>query len=463
MASKAAAPAASSWRAEMRATLTLAYPLILANLTGSLIQATDVVMLGWVGPSTLAAATLGSNIYTAFMIFGMGLVIAASPMMAREIGRKANSVRDVRRTVRQAMWVGIAVTVPMSAILWNTEAILLFLGQDPQLSAGAAIYVRTLQWGLLPFLFYTILRSFVAALERPNWALLVGVLAVLFNAAADYLLIFGWPAIGLPPMGLFGAALASAFTNLLMFLGMAAVVTIQPRFRRYRLFGRFWRADWERFRAVWRLGLPIAVTIGLEITIFNAAVFLMGLIGTAALAAHAIALQIAALTFMVPLGLSQAVTVRVGLACGRRDRDGIRRAGWTAFILGVAFMAAMAALMIAFPYQLVGLFLDMDDPANAAVVPLAISFMFIAALFQIFDGAQSVGAGMLRGLHDTTVPMLFAAFGYWVVGLGVALGFGFGLGWGGVGIWTGLATGLAVVALLMIARWMRRENLGLAQ
>ena len=247
-----------------------------------------------------------------------------------------------------------------------------------------------------------------------------------------------------------------------MFLAMAAVVMIHPRFRRYRLFGRFWGADWQRFRAVWRLGLPIAVTLALEVTIFNAAVFLMGLIGPASLAAHAVALQIAAFTFMVPLGLSQAVTVRVGLAFGRRDREGIARAGWTAFALGVSFMAAMALVMLTIPYRLVELFLDPADPATGPVIALAVSFLFVAARFQVFDGAQSVAAGMLRGLHDTRVPMIYAGLGYWVIALATGVGLGFGLGWQGVGIWIGLAAGLAAVAIMLLARWVRRERLGLA-
>jgi MATE family multidrug resistance protein len=454
-------PGQSLWRAEARATAKLAYPLVLTNLAGALIHATDVVLLGWAGPETLAAGTLGVNLFMAFLIFGMGLVTAAAPMMASEIGRKAHSVRDVRRTVRQAMWAAVSISIPIWIILWNSETILLALGQDAALAANAAVFVRALQWGLLPYLFYLILRSFVAALERPQWALLVGAAGVLFNGLVNYALIFGVEDIGLPPLGLFGAGIGSAFTNLLMFLVMAGVVLVHPRFRRYRLFGRFWRSDWERYRGVWRLGTPIAVTLALEITLFNAAVFLMGLIGTASLAAHAIALQIAALSFMVPLGLSQAATVRVGLAYGRADPQGIARAGWTAFAIGTGFMATMAALMIAMPEPLIFLFMDESDPANAPVIPLAVSFLFIAALFQIVDGAQAVGAGMLRGLHDTTVPMAYAAFGYWLVGFGVAIGLGFGLGWEGVGVWIGLASGLAVVALLMIVRWMRRDRLGL--
>jgi MATE family multidrug resistance protein len=453
-------PESRLWREELRATVALAWPLVLTNLTQSLIQSTDIVLLGWAGARTLASATIGINLYYAFLIFGIGLVIASAPMMARELGARRHSVRDVRRTVRQAMWSALAICIPVWLLLWHTEPILLFIGQDPTLAAGAQQFVRALMWAMLPVLWYLVLRSFVSALEQPIWSLVVGAAGVIVNAFLNYGLIFG--KFGFPALGLRGAGIGSSCANSFMFLGMAAVVILHPRFRRYHLFGHFWRPDWQRFREVWRLGLPIAVTLALEITVFNAAVFLMGLIGTNAVAAHAVALQIAAFTFMVPLGLSQAVTVRVGLAFGRGDRPGIARAGWTAFALGVSFMALMAMAMLAFPHRLVTLFLDPADPANAPVIPLAVSFLFLAALFQIFDGAQSVGAGMLRGLHDTRVPMLFAAFGYWGIGLGVSVGLAFGLDWKGVGIWTGLATGLAVVAVLMIGRWIRRDRLGLA-
>ena len=447
------------WRREVRATLLLAYPLILTNLAQAAIHATDVILLGWVGPRTLAAGALGVNLFNACLIFGLGLVTASAPMMARELGRFRHSVRDVRRTVRQAMWAAVAIVIPFWLILWQAEPILIAFGQDPGLAADAARFVRAVMWGLLPYFFFLILRSFISALEKPLWALIVGGVAVLFNAALNYCLIFG--ALGFPALGLLGAGIGSALSNLLMFVGLAVVVTRHKSFRRYRLFGRFWRADWERFAQIWRLGLPIAVTLFLEISIFNAAVFLMGLISTAALAAHAIAIQIAALSFMVPLGLSQAVTVRVGLAYRPRDPAGIARAGWTSFALGEGFMALMALLMLTAPHLLVYGFLDESDPRNAEVISLAVSFLAVAALFQIVDGAQAVGAGMLRGLHDTTVPMIYAAVGYWVIGLGGGVALAFGLGWGGIGIWIGLALGLAVVAVLMVARWMRRDALGL--
>ena len=197
-----------------------------------------------------------------------------------------------------------------------------------------------------------------------------------------------------------------------------------------------------------------------EGAVFGAAAYLMGLIDAESIAAHAIALQIAAITFMVPLGVGQAATIRVGLALGRNDRAGIGHAGWTAFVIGVGFMGLMAVAMWLAPRPMITLFLD-DVPANARVIGLAVSFLAVAAIFQIVDGAQVVGAGMLRGLHDTRVPMMFAFVGYWGNGIGVGVWLAFDRGWAGVGIWTGLAAGLAFVAVLMLDRWRRRERLGL--
>ncbi|MDB5489214.1 MAG: efflux family protein [Reyranella sp.] len=448
-----------TWGAEARATLVLAWPLILTNLAQTLMTATDVVMMGWLGPDALAAGALGSNLYFATMIFGLGLTTATAPMIARELGRKGHSVRDVRRTVRQGMWAAVVIAVPIWFVLWQSEAILLAMGQEPALAAQASHYVRALQWSLLPFFFFLVLRSFVSALERPLWALAAGVGGVIANAVAAWCLIFGH--LGLPKLGLVGAGLATTFATSLMFLLIAIVVLTDRKFRRYHLFGRFWRADWPRFRALWHLGLPIGATLVFEVAVFNAATFLMGLIGAASLAAHSIAIQIASLTFMVPLGLAQAATVRIGRAHGARDAEGIRRAGWTAYIMGVGFMVLMALAMILAPRALVGIFLDLEVPANAPVIELAVSFLAVAALFQVMDGGQAVAAGMLRGLHDTRVPMIYAGLGYWCVGLllGVVLAFWFGLA--GIGLWIGLATGLTVVALLLLGRWLRRERLGL--
>ena len=299
-----------TWAGESRATLGLAWPLILTNLAQTLMTATDVVMMGWLGPDALAAGALGSNLYFATMIFGLGLTTATAPMIARELGRKRHSVRDVRRTVRQGMWMAVGFTVPIWIVLWQSEAILLAMGQEPALAQSAAQYVRALQWSLLPFFFFLVLRSFVSALERPLWALAAGVVGVIVNAAAAWCLIFGH--LGFPKLGLTGAGYATTFADMLMFVMLAAVVLADRKFRRYHLFGRFWRADWPRFRELSHLGLPIGATLVFEVAVFNGATFLMGLIGAASLAAHSIAMQIASLSFMVPLGLAQAAPGRGG-------------------------------------------------------------------------------------------------------------------------------------------------------
>ena len=447
------------WRHELRVTLALAWPLILSNLTMALIGATDVLMLGWLGARELAAATLGFNLAMSAAIFCMGLITASAPMMATEIGRRGNSVRDVRRTFRQAMWAATAVLLPFWMILWNTETILLAFGQQPDLAAMAGTYISAYMWSILPFLFFIILRNFISALEQPVTALVISIIGVLANGLFNYALIFG--KFGVPAFGVIGAGIGSVMTNILMFGGMALVVIYHKRFRRYHLFGRFWRSDWQRFRMMWKLGLPIAITMGLEGSVFGLAALLMGLISAESVAAHAIALQLAALTFMVPMGLGQAATVRVGIQYGRKNHAGIMRAGWVSFILGTSFMAAMALVFVLAPDFLISIFIDASAPGNEKVAALAVSFLAIAAIFQIVDGAQVVGAGMLRGLHDTTVPMLFALMGYWFIGIGMGAGLAFWQDWQGIGIWTGLASGLTVVAVLMLGRWMRREKLGL--
>ncbi len=450
---------ATPWRDETRALMALSVPLIIGNLGWSAIAATDLLLLGHLGPDAVAMGALGFNVYMALLIFGIGLTTAASPLIASERGRRLHSVRDVRRTVRQTMWAAALVCLPSWIVLWQTEAILIGIGQDPELAAGAAAMVRSLQWALLPYLAYMTLRNFVAALERPIWGVVVTLIAVPYNVLAGWVLIFGH--FGFPAMGLQGAGLASMSTSIFMFLGMAVVISLDREFRRYHLFGRFWRADWQRFRTVWQVGLPIAITLALEVTVFNAAVFLMGLIGRSSLAAHAIAMQLAALVFMVPMGIGQAATVRVGYFHGRRDSVAVGRAGWIALICGTGFALCSATLLISVPRFLVSGFIDVDLPANAEVTALAISFLSVAALFQLGDCGQAVGAGMLRGLQDTRVPMLFAAVGYWVIGIGVGTLLAFPLGMKGLGIWLGLASGLVVVAILVVWRWARRDRLGL--
>jgi MATE family multidrug resistance protein len=356
------------------------------------------------------------------------------------------------------LWLALAATVPLWLLLWNAEPIIRALGQEPGLAAQAAIFLKGYMWIVLPWLAFQAMRNFLSALERPGWILGISVLGIALNGIISWALIFG--RLGLPALGIFGGGLGSSIVWLILALLLALVISTDRQFRRFHLFGNLWRPDWRRFRHLFRLGLPIGLAMGFETIVFGAAAYLMGLIGAASLAAHAVALQVCIVTFMVPLGLSQAVTVRVGRALGAKDRGGITRAGWTAWFLGVGFMAVMALIIWTVPHQLVGIFIA-SNPANTEVTNLAVSFLMFAAAFQIFDGAQVVGAGMLRGLHDTRVPMIFALLGYWLFGLGGGIWLAFGLKWEGKGVWTGLAAGLGVVAVLMLWRWSRRDRLGL--
>lgn len=446
-----------AWRREIRAMAVLAWPIVLTNLAQNAMQTTDVLMMGWLGPEALAAGTLGFNIYFTPMIFGMGLLLAVAPMVAFEIGRRAHSVRDVRRTVRQGFWVALMVALPLWVLMWNGEAILVSMGQDPQLSAAAGGYLRAMQWALLPFYFFVVLRSFVSALERPGWALAIMLVAVSFNGFANWVLMFG--NLGFPALGIVGTGVATTLSATLMCGGLILVVLLHRKFRRYQVFGRFWRPDWPRFREMLRIGLPISGILTFEVGLFGASALLMGLIGGASLAAHAIAIQLASLAFMVPMGIAQAATVRVGRAYGAGSRQGITLSGWAAFGLGIAFMTVAATVMVTLPHLLISAFLELDDPANAEVISLAVIFLAIAALFQIVDGAQAVAGGMLRGLHDTKVPMFYAAIGYWGIGMPSGILLAFWVGFGGAGIWLGLCIGLAAVAVMLVVRWLRRDRL----
>ncbi len=446
-------------RVEVRALLALAFPMVMANLAQSAINATDLILLGRLGADALAAGSLAFNFYMPFVVFGIGLLSAVSPVVAAERGARRHSVRDVRRTVRQGMWHAVTLAMPCWIILWQAPTLLALMGQDPALARAAGRFVRILMWGLLPSFLFMVLRNFMSAIERPGWGAVVLIGQLALNGILGWVLIFGH--LGAPRLGISGSAIATVIASVGVFLALASIAAFAQPFRRYAIFGRWWRADWRRYREIAAVGFPVAITMLLEVSVFAAAVFIMGLIGRDAIAAHAIALQIASLTFMVTFGLSQAGTVRVGLSYGAADRAGIARAGWTTLAFGVGFMAVMAMLLLAFPKALISIFLDVADPRNVPVVALAVQFLGIAALFQIVDGAQSIGAGVLRGLQDTRWPMFFAAFGYWVVGIGVGTALAFPFGLKGVGIWLGLASGLAVVAILMVWRWSRREALGL--
>jgi MATE family multidrug resistance protein len=452
--------AAGEWRAELRATLALAWPLILANLTQQLIQATDILLMGRLGPVQLAAATLALNLTFTFNLLLLGLITASSPMMATALGQRFNAVRDVRRTFRAGLWLVAFAMPPYWLLLWHVGALMRAFGLSEELASQGQTFLRAYMWCTAPWLLFQLLRNFVSALERPRIVLWLSIGGIALNAVLSWSLIFGH--FGMPALGLIGGGVGSSLTWVILCGALIGVIAIDRRFRRFHLFGHWWRFDRQRTFAMVRLGWPIGATMALEMGVFALAAYFMGWIGAPAVAGHAVALQLAAITFMVPLGLGQAATVRVGLALGRGDAAGITRAGWTAWVIGAGFMAAMALVMWSVPRQLVTLFLQ-DIPANAVAIALAVSFLRVAAAFQLVDGAQVIGAGMLRGLHDTRWPLIFAFVGYWIVGLGIGAWLAFAADWNGVGIWVGLASGLAAVAVLMLGRWLLRDRLGLTR
>jgi MATE family multidrug resistance protein len=304
-----------------------------------------------------------------------------------------------------------------------------------------------------------VLRALLAAHGDTTIILVITIIGVGVNGLGNYALMFGhW---GFPRLELAGAGISTVVVHSVMFLLTLAYTLSRPAYRPYQLYVRFWNPDWPRFVKIWRLGMPIGLLMVAEVGLFAVAALFMGWLGTAELAGHAVALQYAAIAFMVPMGLSHASTVRVGLAHGSGSRDAVRKAGWVSIALGVGFMALTGVIFWTTPQALVGLFLDPALPQNQAAFALAVTYLSIAALFQLADGGQVVSAAVLRGLSDTAMPMMIGILGYWGIGLSTAYICGFVLGMGGVGIWLGLACGLVAVAITLCVRFALRERFGL--
>ncbi len=449
----------AKWRAEIGATLALAWPMVGANLLQMAVYAVDVMFVARLGTVEFAAATLGVFMVSLVMWALMGLTGACAPIIAAERGRQLHSVREIRRSGRMALWLGVLASLPFMLVLSQGDSLLRMTGQNPHVAERAGDFLDIILFALIPSIAANTLRTIAAALDRPRWALLISALALVIGILSNWLLVFGRG--GFPALGLEGAALASVVTSIAMLLAYIALFQFEPKLRRYHLFGRWWRAEWARMAAIIRLGVPIALGWTMEGALFGGAAVLMGRLGVTEVAAHAVALNIASLAFQVPLGVAQAATIRVGLSYGAGDPSGMARAGWTAIMLGPGVMMLTALLMWFAPSLLISIYLDLGDPANAATIAMSRQFLVIAALFQLFDGAQVVSAGALRGLQDTRVPMIIAGFGYWVAGFGTAILLGFHTPLRGQGIWIGLAAGLLVVSGLLVWRWSARERLGL--
>lgn len=438
---------------EARATLTLALPIVGTQLAQIAIHTTDVLLLARLSDHALAVGALSFALFSFFWMCGIGLAIGVAPIAAHAIGYDAADRASVRDAVHDGLLVSLVFTLATVLLLWSCEPFLVWFGQPPELIPDTVLLLRLLSASLLPMLGASVLRAFTAALSRPQPAMVLMTLAVGLNALLVYGLAFG--AFGLPALGIAGAGLGSALANWIVFVAFAVYIARDVQFGAYDLWRRPWqslrRSSLRRLGAYMRIAGPIALTFGSEVGLFSLAAQLMGRLGAAEVAAHQIALQWASISFMVPMGIAQAATVRVGLAIGGRDTAGAARAGWIAIALGVAFMAMMALVFGYGGTLLIGLFVtDRASPVFA----LAVSYLAIAAMFQLVDGAQVVTNGALRGLKDMTVPMFYAAFGYWFCGLPAAIWLGFYTPMRGEGIWTGLVVGLAVAALLLVWRFV---------
>ena len=458
--SPSVAPAASqSWLSHVAATMVLAVPLIGTQLAQMAMGVTDTVMLGWLGAPELAGSVLGTQAFFLVFIFGAGFAHAMMPLAAAAEG--AGDPRSLRRAVRMGLWVLVGYGVLVMLPLWYTERILLALGQAPEIAGLAGAFMRAAQWSMAPALILLGMRSYLTVVGRAYVVLAVIAVGALINGLLNYALIFGH--FGAPALGIVGSGLATTLSNFGMALLLVGYAAGDRSLRRYELFARFWRPDWGPLREVLRLGWPIGVTIIAEVGLFASSSVMMGWLGTVPLAAHGIALQIASIAFMIPLGISNAATVRVGVALGRGDEADLGRAGTTALLIAIAVALVGATVFWIWPRTLIGFYLD---PANAnaeAVLAYAVPLLLVAAAFQTVDSLQAVASGILRGVKDTRVPLVMALVSYWGIGLPVAWVLGIYAGFGGLGIWVGLALGLAVAAVLLNGRFLMRDRLGLVR
>ena len=444
-------PAAQTYHEHSRAIWKLGLPLILSNLAQFAIHITDTIMLGWYSVTALAAATIAGTLFFVIFIVGAGFAQAVTPLVAAA-AEEDNEVQ-VRRVTRMGLWLsifyGLAVTVPF---FW-AEDILIAIGQDPDVSRSAHIYLQIVIWQMVPALIVMTLKSFLAAMEHTAIILWATIGTAILNGFINYALIFGnW---GMPELGIQGAAIASLMVNLITVLILAAyIMRILPQFQ---LFKNFWRSDSEIMKRVFQLGWPIGLTSLAEGGLFSASAVMMGWIGAIELAAHGIAIQLASMTFMVHIGFSQAATVRAGRALGRKDEVALRRGGITAIGMSAFYAVLTSIIFLAMPEGLISLFIDPAEPERANLLRIGVNLLMVAALFQLVDGLQVLALGLLRGVQDTTVPMVMATISYWGIGLPTSYILAFTFGFGGVGLWFGLVIGLAVAAVLLLWRFWGRS------
>jgi multidrug resistance protein, MATE family len=432
--------------AEVRATVAVAGPLAAANLAQMAMGFTNTVIVGSLGSAALAAAGLGASLYFTVALVCSGILTAVAPLAAHAIGAGDN--RRAGRVAGAGLGLAALLAVPVVAALLMANRLLVALGYEPALAAEIGRFLGAIAWAAPGFLGFAVLRSFLVAASHSRTVMIALILCIPMNAGLNWILVFGH--LGAPALGIAGSGCATAVIQWLMFTGLGSYAFAAPSLAQYRM--RPSLRSWDETGRILRLGLPIGGILGLEIGVFATTGIVMGLLGADALGAHQLVMNCISVIFMVPLGIAQAATVRVAVALGYGAPEAARRAGFVALALGVAYMAIMAVVLVAAPRAIASVYVDIDAPANRGLVGIALYLLLIAALFQIFDGVQAIAAGALRGYRDTTVPLLLAVIGYWGIGFAGGWLLAFPAGYGPIGLWSGLAVGLAAVALMLTVR-----------
>lgn len=434
-------------RGSLRQLFHLAGPVIVAEIGWMAMGVVDTIMVGPLGPIAIGTVGLGSIVFMAVAIFGMGLLLGLDTLVSQAFG--AGQVTECHTWLVHSLALAVLIGVPATVLLANARSGLTLLGLHPDVLRLIQPYVGAVVWSLVPLLVYAAFRRYLQGMSVVRPIVVALVTANLVNVVANWALIYG--RFGLPALGVTGAAWATVIsrTYLAVVLGVASVIRLADfGVPRRHVLASF---EWWRLGRLISLGLPAASQITLEVGVFAAATALAGTLDPVSLAAHQIALNVASTVFMVPLGVASAGAVLVGQAVGRRSAEQAARAGWTALGSMGVFMAGVAVVFVAVPDWLVAPFTN--DPA---VVRLAAALLLIAAFFQLFDGLQVVATGVLRGLGDTRTPMLLNLAGHWGLGLPVGYALCFVSGWGVRGLWVGLSVGLISVGLVLVLVWARR-------
>lgn len=434
---------------ETGTTLRIGIPIIVAQLLQMSMNVVDTIMAGRLSALDLAAVAIGSSLLLPFLVFGLGTVMAVNPIVAQNFGNRR--LDRIGGNARHTLWISQLIALPFFAATRNMEPLMTRIGVSAEVIPLAGGYLDAISWGLFPVMAYGALRYFNEGLSvtRPGmYAALIGTLA---NIPLNYILMYG--KLGFPAMGAVGTGYASAVVYFLMFLTILFFTSTFKPYKRFSIFERFELPERPAFREMLAIGIPIGVSSAMEVTMFAAVSLLMGTLGTIAIAGHQIAINVAALAFMVPFGLSMAITARVGQAAGRGRHDLARFRGSVGISLCTLFMCFTALMMILLPHRIVAIY-----TVDQQVAAVAVQLLFMAAIFQISDGLQVGGFGALRGLKDTRTPMFVNIFAYVLTGLTLAWYLGIHLEKGPVGLWTGLIVGLTIAGILHTVRFFRKTR-----